>query len=110
MAWCHENGIVNGTSATTFSPDVEITREQLAAMLIRYAAKTGVKLGEKADLSGYADNGKISSWAYDAIALAVGNGIMNGRSSAVLDPLGNATRAECAAMVVRFISLTKTAD
>lgn len=110
VAWCYANGIVNGTSDTTFSPDAEITREQLAAMLIRYAEKTGVKLDKKADLSGYTDSGRISSWAKDSVALAVGNGIMNGRSSTVLDPLGKATRAECAAMVVRFIDLTKTAD
>ncbi len=110
VAWGYANGIVNGTSETTFSPDDAISREQLAVMLIRYAEFRKLTLSDGTDLTKFTDSGEISSWASDALSLAVGNGIMNGRSDKVLDPLGKASRAECAAMVVRFLNLIEAGN
>ena len=69
-AWAAANDIVNGTSATTFAPNSPITREQMAAILYRYAAYKGYDVSQKADLSGYTDAASISGYAKDALAWA----------------------------------------
>lgn len=107
--WAAKNKIVNGTSATTYAPTTFISREQLATMLYRYAEYAEIDLSKKADLSKYTDQGKISTWAKDAMSWAVGSEIINGKTATTLDPAGFATRAEVAAMLERFSKLGKTA-
>ena len=101
VAWASNAGIVNGTSGTTFSPNDLVTREQFAAMLYRYMQYTGADTSAKASLSGFADAGKVSPYAADALAWAVAEGVLNGRSATEIAPQGNCTRAEVAAMITR---------
>ena len=101
VAWASNAGIVNGTSATTFSPNDLVTREQFAAMLYRHMQYTGADTSARASLSGFADAGRVSSYAADALAWAVAEGVLNGRSATEITPQGNCTRAEVAAMITR---------
>ena len=79
-----------------------MTREQLAAMLYRYAAYKQLDVSARADLSGYADRSTVSAWAQTALEWANSTGLVTGKSSTKLDPTGNATRAELATMLQRF--------
>ena len=99
--WASSKGIVNGTGADAFSPNASITREQLAAMLYRYAAEPSVS----ADLSAYTDAVSISPYAEKAVEWCVAEGILTGRTASTLAPQDTATRAECAAMLQRFAAL-----
>lgn len=99
--WASSEGIVNGTGADAFSPNASITREQLAAMLYRYAGEPSVS----ADLSAYTDTVDISSYASKAVEWCVAKGILSGKSATRLAPQDTATRAECAAMLQRFAAL-----
>lgn len=99
--WAANKGIVNGTSANAFSPNANITREQLAAMLYRYAGEPSVS----ADLSAYTDAVSVSPYAEKAIEWCVAKGILSGKTSTSLAPQDTATRAECAAMLQRFAAL-----
>ena len=99
--WASSKGIVNGTGADAFSPGASITREQLAAMLYRYAAEPSVS----ADLSAYTDAVSISPYAEKAVEWCVAKGILSGKSATRLAPQDTATRAECAAMLQRFAAL-----
>ena len=101
--WTAGKGIVNGTSASTFSPNKNITREQLAAMLYRYAGEPD----GSADLSAYTDAGSVSAYAEKAVQWCVKNGILTGKTSSTLAPKATATRAECATMLQRFAELNK---
>ena len=101
--WAYENGVVKGMSATSFAPLQEITREQLAVMLLRYADLCGYDTSARASLKDFADAAKVSDYAADAMQWAVANGILNGTDGKRLDPAGSATRAQCAAMLVRFL-------
>ena len=103
VAWAYENGVVKGMSATSFAPLQEITREQLAVMLLRYAGLCGYDTSARASLKDFADAAKVSDYAADAMQWAVANGILNGTDGKRLDPAGSATRAQCAAMLVRFL-------
>lgn len=98
MNWAKDKGISDGSA-----PNRNITREQLAAMLYRYAGE----LDGAADLSAYADAGSVSAYAEKAVQWCVKNGILTGKTSSSLAPKATATRAECAAMLQRFASLTK---
>ena len=93
VAWAVENGIVNGTSDTTFSPDKSVTRQEIAAILQRYAKYKGADITQTADLSAYTDNTSVASWASDAMAWAVNKGVITGATSTTLAPSANATRA-----------------
>ena len=95
--WAMGAGVSDGTNMTG-----KITREQLAAMLYRYAKMKGYDVSAAADISGYADASSVSSWATDAMRWAVGAGLINGRTATTLAPQGNATRAEVAAILMRF--------
>ena len=99
--WASSKGIVNGTGASAFSPNASITREQLAAMLYRYAGEPSVS----ADLSAYTDTVDISPYASKAVEWCVAKGILSGKSATRLAPQDTATRAECAAMLQRFAAL-----
>ena len=101
VSWASSEGIVNGTGADAFSPNASITREQLAAMLYRYAGEPSVS----ADLSAYTDTVDISPYASKAIEWCVAKGILSGESATRLAPQDTATRAECAAMLQRFAAL-----
>ena len=104
VAWASANSIVTGTGDQTFSPDADLTREQLAAILYRYAAYSGRYLQNTASLSAYRDSAEISAYARDAFVWAVGSGLIGG-SNARLMPLGSATRAQVAAILHRFVML-----
>lgn len=99
--WAAEAGVVSGTTKTTYNPNTNITREQLAAMLYRYAKLDG-ELTATGDLSQFTDSDKVSSFAWEAMSWAVGEGIVSGKGNGLLDPTGPATRAEVASMLRRF--------
>ena len=100
--WAAANQIVKGTSATTFAPNDSITREQMAAILYRYAQYKGYDVTKRADLSGYSDNGQVSAYAKDALAWANAAKLINGVTNTTLAPQGNATRAQVSAILHRF--------
>ena len=102
VAWAAANGIVGGVGGGKFDPNGNITREQMAAILYRYANKKGFDTSKRGDLSTFPDKASVSAWATDAIAWAVAEGIINGNGGR-LDPQGNATRAQVATILMRFI-------
>lgn len=102
VAWSAANGIVYGTTDTTFAPDTAITREQLATILYRYAQFKGYDVTASTNLNVYADASQISSYAVTAMQWANAEGLILGNSSTTLNPLGQATRAEVAAILMRF--------
>ncbi len=107
IAWAAANGVVNGYSETKFAPNDEITREQLAAILYRYAQFKGLNVSAKGDLSGFADGAAVSDWAVEAMQWAVGAGLLNGNEQGRLAPTAGATRAEVAMMLMRFAETVK---
>lgn len=105
VRWAAENGIVKGMSATSFAPDANITREQMATMLERYHSYKGEATAATGDLAGFADWKMISAYADTALSWAVGCGLMNGKGSNRLDPGGRASRAEVATILMRYQAL-----
>ncbi|MCD8374855.1 MAG: S-layer homology domain-containing protein [Oscillospiraceae bacterium] len=105
IAWAEENGIVQGYGDGTFRPDDAITREQLAAILYRYAQYKGydVSIGEDTNILSYNDAAEISEYAVPALQWAVGAGLIEGTATATLAPQQSATRAQVAAILMRFI-------
>ncbi|MCR5825724.1 MAG: S-layer homology domain-containing protein [Oscillospiraceae bacterium] len=103
VTWAHESGIVKGYDTGDFGVADDVTREQLAAILYRYAKPLGVDDAERA-LEGYADAGDVSFWAEDAMRWAVGNGLIRGDDSNRLNPGGYATRAETATILMRVVA------
>lgn len=102
VAWAAENGIVSGYSSTRFAPEAAVTREQLAAILYRYAAYKGYDVSKLASLTGYADNNLVASYAKTPFAWAVQTGIISGTGANRLSPSTGATRAQVAAMLMHF--------
>lgn len=102
--WARKNGIVNGYSDEIFAPNQEISREQIAAILERYAKLQGKITEKNGDLSPFTDADQISDWAKENVKWAVGAGLINGKGGGVLDPLGHATRAEVSAILQRFLA------
>lgn len=102
VKWAAENEIVGGYGNGNFGPEDPISREQMAAILYRYAAFKGFDMTKTADLSKFTDSGKISDWAKAALSWANAEGLINGKGGGILDPLGNATRAEVSAILYRF--------
>ncbi|MCM1297639.1 MAG: S-layer homology domain-containing protein, partial [Muribaculaceae bacterium] len=108
VAWAAKVGVVEGFSAEEFRPELTITREQLALMLMRYAKLLGVDTSASADaLNAFVDGANTHSWATDGVAWCVKAGILQGKDNDVLDPTANVTRAEVAVMIDRFIGLMK---
>ena len=105
VAWAAEQGVVNGVSDTAFAPDTAITREQMAAILYRYAQLKGydVSVGEDTNILSYTDAASISEYAIPAMQWACGAGLITGDTATTLNPLGNATRAEVATILMRFL-------
>ncbi len=105
VRWSYANGVVNGTSDTTFSPTNSVTRAQLTTLLHRYLSYKGVTPTGAADLSAFPDAAQVPDWAQDAMAWACGAGIIQGTASGGtvrLDPGGTATRAQLATVILRF--------
>ena len=100
--WAAANNIVNGYGDSQFGPTDTITREQMAAILYRYAQYKGYDVTASADLSAYTDAANISSYAVSAMQWAVGEGLINGITDTTLVPGGSATRAQVAAILMRF--------
>lgn len=99
VLWANQSEIINGTSPTTFEPLENISRQDLALMLYRYAGKPAVT----GDLDGFTDADQVGDWAEEAMAWAVAEGIVQGDTPTTLNPTGTATRAEAAAMLQRFL-------
>lgn len=102
ISWAYDAGVVDGFDAHTFKPDQNVTREQLAAILYRYAEYMNLSTSGSAYLAKYRDADKIANWAYDAMAWANYHGLINGTSATRIDPKGYATRAQIAAILHRF--------
>ena len=107
VLWGYENNIVKGLKADKFGPDSDVTREQMVTFLYRYAAYAGYDMTVKADLSAYQDADTVSGYAVDAFAWAIGAGIVNGVTKDTLKPLGTATRAQVAKVIMVLDCLEK---
>ena len=106
VAWASKNGVVNGVGNGRFDPNGKITREQMAVILFRYANQQGINTGKRGDFGKFADANKVSGYAVDALQWAVAEGIVGGSSEGgklLLNPQGNATRAEVATILMRFL-------
>ena len=102
VAWAAEKGVVNGISETEFSPAGDLTREQLATILYRYAESMGYDVSASADLSGFPDADQIQSYATQALSWAVAEGLLQGFEDDTLQPQSTATRAQIATILMRF--------
>ena len=103
VAWAKTNGIVSGTSATQFAPNQNVTREQMAAILYRYAQYKGQETStDQTGLEHFTDVNTVSSYAVPAMNWAVQNGLISGTSTTTLTPTGNATRAQVATILMRY--------
>lgn len=107
VAWANANGIVSGYGSGKFGPNDKVTREQLAAILYRYAQYKKHDVSGANSLDGYTDAQSVSSYAVPALQWANAAGVVTGKSGSKLDPKGNATRAEVAAMLMRFCENVK---
>ena len=103
--WAAQTGIVEGITATTFAPDTNINREQMAVIMKNYAAKLGYDLPQTLKAVTFADNTQISSWAKDAVKSMQQAGILTGKNENKFDPKGTATRAEVATVLRRFVEI-----
>ena len=103
VTWAADNGIVNGTSASTFSPNANVTREQMAAILYRYAQYKKYNTAASSSLNGFTDHASVSGYAAASLEWAVAEKLVNG-SAGKLMPTGNATRAQVAAILHRFVT------
>lgn len=104
VIWAEANDIVNGMTTTTFAPNTAVTREQLATMLYRYAQYRhyNTSAGANTNILSYYDANRISEYAFSALQWACGEGVMDGTGTGYLSPQGQATRAQLAAMLMRF--------
>ena len=109
VLWAAQKGIVNGISATEFAPAGDLTREQLATILFRYAESMDYDVSASADLSGFPDADQIQSYATEALSWAVAEGLLQGFEDDSLQPGGTATRAQIATILMRFLSAAPTA-
>ena len=110
VAWAYYNDVTSGTSATTFTPDAAITRQQLVTFLYRYTVKYAPEFtGNAAPISAFPDAGSVANWAYAAMSWAVGNGLIKGNAHDngldYLDPNDSATRAQTATIIMRYCQL-----
>jgi hypothetical protein len=108
ISWANANDIVNGLGNSLFGTNNNITREQMATILYRYMNEQGLSVSASGDISSFSDGDSVSSYAEEAMSWAIGSGIITGKDSAdgtLLDPKGNASRAEVAAMLKRMIGI-----
>lgn len=106
VIWANDAKIVSGMGEGLFAPNMEITREQMVAMLYNYAKYKGYDVTASADLSTFADNASVSAWAQPAMQWAVAEGYISGMGDNQLAPQGTATRAEIASVIMRFMEAT----
>ena len=106
IGWAYENGIVNGYG-DTFGATDSITRQDMATTLYRYAKAAGYDVSASADLAKFPDADGVASYALDAMRWAVGTGLIGGMDDGTLNPRGNATRAQVAAIMTRFVRSAK---
>ena len=99
VIWCDEKGYMEGTDSTHFSPNLPLSREQLATVLWRYAGKPPASLSA---IDSFSDAGSVSSWAKGGVAWCVYAGLLNGKPGDVLDPKGTVTRAEMAQVLLNY--------
>ena len=102
VEWANSVGIVKGYGDGTFGPEDEITREQFAAILYRYAGYKGYSTSAAADLSSFTDAAHISGYAKEAVSWANAENIIRGRGNGILDPKGGAKRSEAAQMLMNY--------
>jgi len=102
VIWAQQNGIVNGVTDTLFAPNDNITREQIAAIMFRYAIYKGMEAVTLEENLHFSDADKISEYAVSAMNWAVGCGLMKGKTATTVNPKDIATRAEIAAILMRF--------
>ena len=106
VVWATESGVTNGTSATTFTPDKNISRQEMVTMLYRYAQYTGRDVSASAELSSFTDAADISDWATAAMSWAVAEKLLNGYPDGTVLPNATATRAQTAAVLCRYAGLS----
>lgn len=106
VIWANDAKIVSGMGEGLFAPNMEITREQMVVMLYNYAKYKGYDVTASADLSKFADNASVSTWAQPAMQWAVAEGYISGMGDSQLAPQGTATRAEIASVIMRFMEAT----
>jgi len=107
VSWAKQNGIVSGVTENEFAPDANITREQIATILFRYAQLNGMETMTLEENLHFADSTDISEFAISAMNWAVGKDLIKGKTTSTLNPKDNATRAEIAAILQRFIQNNK---
>ena len=103
VIWAYENGIVKGMGESVFAPNDNITRQQLATIMLQYAKFQGADVSKTTSLAAYKDADQVSAWAVEGMEWAVANGIISGKGDGILDAQGTATRAECAQIIYNFI-------
>ncbi len=107
VIWANACGIVEGTHAGVFEPESNVTREQIAAIIYRYARYKGYDLSSSADLSAFPDAASVSRYARDSLSWAKAEGVISGLKApagvTLLDPKGDATRSQVAAILMRFL-------
>lgn len=111
VAWAAEHKIVDGVGNRRFAPDDTVTREQMAAILYRYASSVGISTEKRAETDGFADRSAVSAWASEPMRWCIAEGIIGGmqkNEGLCLVPQGNATRAEVSTILMRFIKLVET--
>ena len=102
VIWAYNAGVVAGVSPTRFAPNEALTREQMVTMLYGYAGREQALSGPDGALAGYQDQARVSTWAREAMAWAVGTGVIAGTSATTLAPRKTGTRAEVATVLMRF--------
>lgn len=107
VAWANKDGVVMGYGNGLFGPGKTITREQMAAILHRYAQLKGYDVSKRIELDSFTDGGKTAGYARTAMEWAVASNLISGKENNILDPNGNATRAEVAAILMRFTEQNK---
>lgn len=105
VAWASEQGIISGYGTGLFGPEYPVTREQMAVILYNYARSRSYDVSATSDTAQFDDTAKVSGWAADAIEWTVGAGLITGNGAGILDPQGNATRAQVAAILQRFVEI-----
>ncbi len=103
--WAASYGIVNGVGNNKFEPDTAITREQIAVLLFNYTKYKKMDISQRKDLIAFRDSDKVSEWAKTSLEWAVASGLISGKNDNMLDPLGNATRAEFSVIMERYAAM-----
>lgn len=106
VAWASANNIVSGVGEGKFAPNDSVTRQEMAAMLCRYASATGLNTTATVNLGSFTDSNSVAAWAESAMQWAVGSGLIKGDENGALNPTGTATRAEVAMVIVRLLEIS----